>query len=250
MEFNPFDPATIADPYPLYEQMRRETPMYWCEEFGGWMVTRYADARDLLRDPQRFSSERQAARRPQRNAGPYLGRNILNADPPDHTRLRRLVVREFTPRASDAWAPRIEAIVEELMADLEPAGTFDVMDGLAVPLPVRVIAEMLGVPPEDRALFKRWSDDTVTPILPNTPEDEAARRMQSRDDLAQYFRDAITAARARSEPRADLISSLVAARDQGDQLSEDELLSVVVLLLLAGNETTTNLIGNGTLALN
>jgi unspecific monooxygenase len=219
MNFNPFDPATIADPYPSYEVMRREAPMYWCEEFGGWMVTRYADARDVLRDPQRFSSERQAARRPQRNAGPYLGRNILNADAPDHTRLRRLVVREFTPRASDAWAPRIEAIVDELMADLEPGGAFDVMDGLAVPLPVRVIAEMLGVPPEDRALFKRWSDDVVTPILPNTPDGEAAHRMQSRDELAQYFRDAIAAARARPERRTDLISSLVAARDEGDQLS-------------------------------
>jgi cytochrome P450 len=250
MQFDPFDPATIADPYPLYEVLRQEAPIFWCEPFGGWMLSRYAEAHAVLRDPQRFSSERQTANRPQiRTAGPYLGRNILNADPPHHTRLRKLVVREFTPRASGAWVPRIAAIVDELLAELEPGGTFDVMEGLAVPLPVRVIAEMLGVPPEDRALFKRWSDDVVTPVLPSTPPDQAARRMQSREELAQYFRDAIAAARRRGERRRDLIGALVAARDEEDQLSEDELLSFVVLLLLAGNETTTNLIGNGTLAL-
>lgn len=249
MNFNPFDPSTIADPYPFYEAMRRDEPIRWCEEMSGWMLTRYADVRDVLRDAGRFSSERQTATRAPRNTAPYLGRNILNADPPDHTRLRRLVVREFTPRASGAWIPRIEAIVDELLAAVEPGGAFDVMEGLAVPLPVRVIAEMLGVPPEDHALFKRWSDDVVTPILPNTPPDEVTRQMQSREDLAQYFRDAIAAARRRPERRPDLIGSLVAARDEGDQLSEDELLSFLVLLLLAGNETTTNLIGNGVLAL-
>lgn len=250
MRFNPFDPETIANPYPLYEALRREGPIHWCEPLSAWMLTRYADARDVLRDAGRFSSERMNATRAQtRSGGLNLGRNILNADPPDHTRLRRLVVREFTPRAGDAWLPRIRTIVEELLDGLEAGSAFDVMEGLAGPLPVRVIAEMLGVPPEDHAIFRRWSDDTVTPDLPGTPEEERARRMKSRLDLAQYFRDAIAAARARSEPRADLISALVDARDQQDRLSEDELLSFVVLLLLAGNETTTNLIGNGTLAL-
>lgn len=250
IEFNPYDPSTIANPYPVYETLRRDAPIAWCEAMNSWTLARYDDLREVLRDAKRFSSDRtqgNAARAGDR--GLYLGRNVLNADPPDHTRLRRLVVREFTPRATNAWGDRVRATVDSLLAELEPGSAFDVMAGLASPLPVRVIAEMLGVPREDQALFKRWSDDVVTPVLPSTPEAEARRRMQSRLDLAQYFRDAIAAARSRSDRGENLINSLVAARDEGDQLSEDELLSFLVLLLLAGNETTTNLIGNGVLAL-
>src|SRR5215208_1177222 len=161
---------------------------------------------------------------------------VLNADPPKHTELRRLVNKAFTPRTVGAMEPRIRALIDELLDAAIVDGRLDVVEGLAYPLPVIVIAEMLGVPPEDRDLFKRWSDDAVTPVTPDTPEEEAQRRWQSVMELRQYFTEAI--ARRRREPGEDLVSLLVNARDEGNALTEEELLGFVVLLLLAGNETT------------
>jgi cytochrome P450 len=250
MDFNPFRPDVIADPYPHYEEMRRAGPITWNDQFAAWLVTGFDDCSAVLKDPERFSSERERRTTPnqmrQMQAGGRAA-TVLNSDPPKHTQLRNLVNKAFTPRSIAALEPRVRAIVDQALDEAIVDGQMDVVDGLAYPLPVTVIAEMLGVPPEDRALFKRWSDDAVTPVTPDTPEEEAQRRWRSVMDLREYFKDVI--ARRRRQPGDDLVSRLVTARDEGNALSEEELLAFVVLLLLAGNETTTNLISNGVLAL-
>src|SRR3990170_7334003 len=173
---------------------------------------------------------------------------MLTSDPHEHTRLRGLVNKAFTPRAVERLRPHIQQIVDGLLAGVVEAGRMDVIQDLAYPLPVIVIAEMLGISPQDRAQFKKWSTDiaatTGGPLL--APE-VLERARQSAIELADYFRGVI--ARRRREPQDDLISALIAAEEQGQVLSEDELLATCILLLVAGNETTTNLIGNGMLAL-
>lgn len=250
MDFNPFRQDVIADPYPYYEALRAQGPLVWNDQFGGWLLLGYDDCAAVLKDVTRFSSERERrttqSQMRQMEAGTRAP-TVLNSDPPKHTELRRLVNRAFTPRTIGAMEAQIRALVDGLLDHALADGGMDVVDGLAYPLPVIVIAEMLGVSPQDRADFRRWSDDAVTPVLPHTPEAEAQRRLQSVIALRAYLTEAI--ARRRREPGEDLISLLVHAADQGSKLSEDELLAFVVLLLLAGNETTTNLIANGVLAL-
>ena len=254
MHFNPFRIEVIADPDPYYEEMRRTAPLIFNEQLGSWLLTGFDDCAAVLKDAARFSSERQRRTTPGQvrqmrdmQGGASRAPTVLNADPPKHTELRRLVNKAFTPRTVGAMEPRIRALIDELLDAAIVDGRLDVVEGLAYPLPVIVIAEMLGVPPEDRDLFKRWSDDAVTPVTPDTPEEEAQRRWQSVMELRQYFTEAI--ARRRREPGEDLVSLLVNARDEGNALTEEELLGFVVLLLLAGNETTTNLISNGVFAL-
>src|SRR5262249_52961945 len=174
----------------------------------------------------------------------------LNADPPRHTRLRLLVNKAFTPRTVEGLAPFVRGFVEEALGKALARGRMDVMADLAFPLPATVIAEMLGVPPEDRDCFKRWSDES-TAVVGNLPSnlspDVLRRSLAATEELQEYFRGIIAARRA--EPRRDLLSALVKAQEEGDRLSDEELLANSVLLLNAGHETTTNLIGNGTLAL-
>ena len=250
MDFNPFHSDVIANPYPHYEEMRRAGPITWNDQFAAWLVTGFDDCNAVLKDPARFSSERERRTTPnqmrQMQAGGRAA-TVLSSDPPKHTQLRTLVNKAFTPRSIAALEPRVRTLVDQMLDEAIVGGRMDVVEGLAYPLPVTVIAEMLGVPPEDRTLFKRWSDDAVTPVTPDTPEEEAQRRWKSVTELREYFKEAI--ARRRREPGDDLVSRLVTARDEGDALSEEELLAFVVLLLLAGNETTTNLISNGVLAL-
>jgi hypothetical protein len=172
---------------------------------------------------------------------------MLGSDPPQHSRLRRLVSRDFTPRRIRDLEPRIREIAKELLDKVQAKGSFDVMADLANVLPVTVIAEMLGVPPELNAKFKHWSDtiiggDNNVPGAPQPPES-----IRAIDELGDYFTAEIE--KRRSTPGPDLVSALVAAHDEGDVMSAADLLSFVTLLLVAGNETTTNLIGNGTLAL-
>jgi cytochrome P450 len=249
-----FGPRMLADPYPYYARLRALDPVHWAEQIGGWVLTRYADVITVLRSPD-VSSERATAAR--QRVGPEFraldevrSHSMLNTDAPRHTRLRLLVNKAFTPHTVERLAPFIRSFVDKALAAAQAHGRMDVMAELAFPLPATVIAEMLGVPPEDRNRFKKWSDDT-TAVLGNVESnlspDLLRKSVAAMGDLLAYFRGII--ARRRAEPRDDLLSALVKAQEEGDRLSDDELLANCVLLLNAGHETTTNLIGNGTLAL-
>jgi cytochrome P450 len=250
VHFNPMDPGFIADPYPTYHALRATDPVHQ-SPLGFWVLTRYEDVATVLRDP-RFAKEAIAAFVAARFGvvPPGMGLSMLDRDPPDHTRLRGLVSKAFTPRVVEALRPRIQQIVDGLLDRLEGATSMDLIADFAYPLPVIVICEMLGVPVEDRDRFKEWGLDIARGLdaiwLP--PDSEVTRRaMASRTALTGYFRGLIAERRAR--PRGDLLSALIAAEEAGDTLTESELLATCILLLVAGHETTVNLIGNGTLAL-
>ena len=250
VHFNPMDPEFIADPYPTYHRLRAEDPVHH-SPLGFWVLTRYEDVVAALRDP-RLVKEPIAAFVAARfgAAMPAMGLSMLDRDPPDHTRLRSLVNKAFTPRVVEALRPHIQKIVDGLLARVEGARTMDLIEEFAYPLPVTVICQMLGVPVEDRERFKQWGLDIargLDAILLPPDSDVARRSAAARRALAEYFRALI--AERRAAPRGDMLSDLIAAEEAGDKLSEDELLATCILLLVAGHETTVNLIGNGTLAL-
>jgi cytochrome P450 len=255
--FDPASPEHWSDPYPTYARLREEDPVHLREGPGlrCWWLTRYQDVAAVLRDP-RFSARRvpselsaPGAHERIRRLGELLSHMLLVHDPPDHTRLRGLVGKAFTPRVAERLRPRIESIVDGLLGAALARGTgrMDAIRDLATPLPVVVIAELLGVPTRDQMRFKRWSDDIAVVMDGTVRGAGLPRAAESAGELCEYLR-AIFAARRR-DPQGDLVSGLVAARDRGDSLSEEELVATCVLLLLAGHETTTNLIGNGLLAL-
>jgi len=256
VQYNPFIPEVHANPYPMYARLRAEDPIHWSPLMEAWVLTRYDDVVAVLTD-SRFSADRRQARnrfadeiaRREEEFGPFgRTRTMLTSDPPEHTRLRRLVSKAFTPRMVEGLRPRIQAIVDELLDDAAQNGRMDVIRDLAYPLPVIVIAEMLGVPPEHRDQFKHWSDEIVGVLGgPLVPQETLERSRAAVHELAGYLQGVI--AERRREPREDLVSGLIAAEEQGQILSEDEMLATAMLLLVAGNETTTNLIGNGMLAL-
>ncbi len=246
--FNPWDLNFRANPYPYYKPLLAG-PQRILDVFGPTaMVARYADVTAVLHDHARFSSEQPRSRFELPNEGPFAGaRTMLFSDPPAHTRLRRLVSRDFTPRRIRDLEPRIREITNDLIDRAEREGELDAMSGFANALPVMVIAEMLGVPRDHYEQFKEWSDavvagDNTLPGTPLPPQFHAATKA-----LRSYFAAEIE--RRRNHPGADLVSALVAAHDDAEAMDADELLAFVLLLLLAGNETTTNLIGNGMLAL-
>src|SRR5215468_1154406 len=248
--FNPMAPEFVADPYPTYHQLRALDPVHQ-SPLGFWVLTRYEDVVAALRD-QRFAKEPLAAFVAARFGLPLpgAGLSMLDRDPPHHTRLRGLVSKAFTPRVVEVLRPRVQDLVDGLIDAVQDQGSMDLIDDFAYPLPVVVICEMLGVPVEDREHFRRWGLDIARGLdsimLP--PDSEVARRsMSSRSELSDYFRRLI--AERRKAPRADLLSGLIAAEEAGDKLNEEELLATCILLLVAGHETTVNLIGNGTLAL-
>jgi len=250
LQFNPMDPDFVADPYPMYHRLRTEDPVHH-SPLGFWVLTRYDDVVAALRDP-RLAKEAIAAFVAARVGAPIpaLGLSMLDRDPPDHTRLRGLVSKAFTPRVVEGLRPRIQQVVDGLLDDVAAARSMDLIEQFAYPIPVVVICEMLGVPVADHERFKGWSLDLArgldTILLP--PDSEVGRRsVAARHGLADYFRELI--AERRRTPRGDMLSTLIAAEEAGDKLSENELLATCILLLIAGHETTVNLIGNGTLAL-
>jgi len=256
VQYNPFIPEVHANPYPMYARLRAEDPVHWSALMEAWVLTRYDDVVAVLTD-SRFSADRRQARnrfadeiaRREEEFGPFgRTRTMLTSDPPEHTRLRRLVSKAFTPRMVEGLRPRIQEIVDELLDAVAQNGRMDVIRDLAYPLPVIVIAEMLGVPPEHRDQFKHWSDEIVGVLGgPLVPQETLERSRVAVHELAEYLRGVIV--ERRREPREDLVSGLIAAEEQGQILSEDEMLATAMLLLVAGNETTTNLIGNGMLSL-
>ncbi len=238
-------PENLDNPYPLYAMARQFQPFGYRPELQAWNAFLYEDCRTILRDPKRFSSDSQR-NLPRAERQPT---SILNLDPPRHTQLRELVNRAFTPRMVQQLVPRIRAITDELLAAVEPAGSIDLISDLAYPLPVIVIAEILGVPAEDRADFKRWSDVVAASLGTGVPIEREEGGTSPRDvpdqtikEMSAYFGTVVDA--RQREPRQDLISALIAAEVEGEKLSRDEILIFCILLLVAGNETTTNLIGN------
>jgi len=249
--YNPLLPEFHANPYPFYRRLREQDPVH-ASPLGAWILTRYDDAVMVLRDP-RFGREGMADLLEARlgyDTDVSHTRDMLFRDPPDHTRLRGLVSRAFTPRVVEAMRPHIQDIVDGLLDRLEAGHGMDVIEDLAYPLPVTVICEMLGVPIADQNVFKQWSADIArsldAAILPADSE-VIPRGREARDALRAYLRSLI--ATRRKSPRADLLSALIAVEEEGSKLSEGELVSTCALLLIAGHETTVNLIGNGLLAL-
>ena len=245
-----------ADPYPAYRRLRERDPVHRTRALGGWVFTRHADAQAILRD-LRFSNDTTLqpgsgrVRRDLIEAGvidPNEPRvfNLLEIDPPEHTRLRKLVNKAFTTRAVADLRPRAEKIVEERLDTIAARGEMDVIRDLASPLPLIVIAEMLGIPTDEREQLKHWSDEMVRSV--GSPSfDDTLRATRAVREFRQYLAGVV--AERRREPREDLLSALLAVEDEGDRLSEGEVYMLIGLLMVAGNETTTNLIGNGTLAL-
>src|SRR5712691_7937508 len=231
------------DPYPMYRYLHAAAPVQWSDVLEAWTLARYTDVVESLTDP-RYSADRA----PEVDEGYSIAKSMLVSDPPDHTRLRALVQKAFTPRMVEQLRPRIGSIVRELIDRISTrGGQFDIITDLVYPLPVVVIAELLGVPPEDRETFRDWSAALAASLDPLVSEEAALRAVQARDALHEYLRGII--AERRRAPRSDLISALVAVEEQGEILSEPELVVMCTLLLIAGHETTVNLIGNGMLAL-
>jgi cytochrome P450 len=249
--WNPLQPELVTDPYPIYQQLREADPVH-LSPMGAWVLTRHADVSAVLRDPRFGRAGYQDLLLTILGPGPMqhsFSQWMLFVDPPDHTRLRTLVSQAFTPRVIEALRPHIQQLVDRLLDNVEDSHSMDLMAQLAYPLPVMVICEMLGVPDQDRDRFHDWSFAlalaldiaTVTPAIVEAGNAAAV-------GLTDYFHDLVRE-RRRAPREGDLLSGLIAAEEQGDRLTEDELLATCVLLFFAGHETTVNLIGNGVLAL-
>lgn len=238
VSYDPTSTSILSDPYDTYDRLRTHDPVHRMRLINGWVLTRYEDVDMVLRDHRRFSKN---------DGREDEYRSMLHHDPPDHTRLRSLVSKAFTPRAVRELHPRVQRIVEEMLNDLEGKDRFDLIESLAFPMPVIVIAEMLGVPAQDMDRFKHWSNDVSLTIEPSLREDQIRRVERASEELYEYFEGIIE--ERRREPRDDMITALLNAEDEGDKLTHEELLGTLILLLVAGNETTRNLIGNGMRAL-
>jgi cytochrome P450 len=234
------DDESPLNPFPYYERMRESAPVFHDGQSGSWHVFRYEDVERVLSEHGTFSS-RMGGDEPS-ETGQLFAASLITADPPRHRQLRSLVTQAFTPRAVDALAPRITALAQELLDGVAPRGSADLIEELAYPLPVIVIAELMGIPAEDRDRFKLWSDVIVSQTQSGTPTaDHSATNLE----MTEYFLALIE--HRRRSPGNDLISNLLSAEIDGQKLSVPELLGFCALLLVAGNETTTNLIGNAVL---
>ncbi len=238
--YDPFSHELHDDPYPVYRTLRDEHPLYYCEARDTWVLSRFDDVWDAVHDPATFCSGQGVFP----GLGEYNPDQILPVknmkDPPRHTQLRSLVNRAFTRRRIADREETIREIARDLVETFADAGGGDLVEDLAKPLPTIVIADLLGVPREDRKAFRHWSDQ----MIQDNPDDPAAAAtaMEGGANLLAYFADLI--AERRRSPRDDLLTALITAEIDGEHLSEDELLGMCVLLLVAGNETTTNLVSN------
>ena len=238
VSYDPTSAGILSDPYDTYDRLRTRDPVHRMRLINGWVLTRYEDVDAVLRDHRRFSKD---------DGVEDEYRSMLHHDPPDHTRLRSLVSKAFTPRAVRELHPRVERIVDDLLNELEGKDRFDLIESLAFPMPVTVIAEMLGVPAQDMDRFENWSNDISLTIEPSLRDDQIRRVERATEELYEYFEGIIE--ERRREPQDDMITALLNVEDEGDRLTHEELLGTLVLLLVAGNETTRNLIGNGMRAL-
>jgi cytochrome P450 len=225
------------DIYEWYLHMLETDRVYFDPRRGAWLVFGYDDVQHVLLNPQVFSSERSL--KPDGSVDAILGGSILGMDPPRHRQLRALVSQAFTPQMVARLEPRIREIVQTLLASVQEQDHMDLVDDLAFPLPILVIAELLGIPASDRAQFRQWSSDFVAP--------DFALRMVTAQSIALYFQDLLT--ERRKKPQEDLLSSFVTTAIDGQQLPDAEILGLCLLLLIAGHETTTGLISNAVLCL-
>jgi cytochrome P450 len=257
IDYKPNDPAVLADPFPLYARLRDEDPVHWSPRLKAWVVTRYDDVKRICLDTAGMSSDRLRpffATLPGAEAAKvgelirYLTLWMVFRDPPEHTRLRRLAAKVFNVRSIHALRPNVEALTAWLLDSLDGREEFDFIADFAMPLPALVIIDMLGAPREELARLKRLSDDMALFIgsARDVPEkyDRAAAGTR---EMAGIFRELIAARRAAPQP--DLLSQLVTLEDEGDRLSDDELVATCILLLFAGHETTTHHLANGLRAL-
>ncbi|MDQ6778844.1 MAG: cytochrome P450 [Actinomycetota bacterium] len=247
------DPEILADPYPLYQQLRTEDPVHWDPYLHAWVVTRYADVVEVL---HRFSAER--THTPEKLAAlgmeqlapiaQVMVRQMLFLDPPQHNRVRGLAAVAFTPRRVERLRSHIEEIADSLLDRVDSRGEMDIMEELANPLPAIVTAEMLGVPTEDHRRLKDWSQDFAE-MLGNFQHNpgRAAKVAVSLEEMTAYFQEAVRS--QATHPTEGLVNALTVAEVDGDRLTEDEVVANVIVTLVGGQETTTNLIGNGLLAL-
>jgi cytochrome P450 len=251
IKFNPFIPEFYVNPYPTYHRLQVEDPVH-LSSIGAWVITRYADVAKALRDPRLSSkpseissySNRQESNSP---VASFISDILFFRDPPDHTRLRKLVGKVFNSRVVEEMRTRIQEIVNELINQIEDKGTLDIVADLARPLPVTVIARILGIPPEERNRLKQWSHWLSYIFDPMKTSNVSQQLNQSILEFRDYLTYLI--AKRRQHPQNDLISALIQARDEHDKLSEEELLVTCMLLFVSGEETTVNLIGNGMLSL-
>ncbi|MEU0201925.1 MULTISPECIES: cytochrome P450 [unclassified Streptomyces] len=255
--FDPWDPAFLADPYPAYAELRARGRVHWFEPTNQWLVPHHADVSALLRDRRlgrtyqhRFTHEEFGRTAPPPEQEPFHTLNdhgMLDLEPPDHTRIRRLVSKAFTPRTVERLKPYVRGLADELAAALVERGGGDLLKDVAEPLPVAVIAEMLGIPESDRAPLRPWSADICGMYELNPSAETAAKAVRASVEFSDYLRELIAA--RRKEPGEDLVSGLIAAHDEGDRLTEQEMISTCVLLLNAGHEATVNATVNGWYAL-
>ncbi|MEJ8658719.1 MULTISPECIES: cytochrome P450 [Streptomyces] len=251
--FAPWSPAFVADPYPAYADLRARGRVHWFEPTRQWLVPHHADVSALLRDRRlgrtylhRFSHEEFGRTPPPAAHEPFHTLNdngLLDLEAPDHTRIRRLVTKAFTPRTVQELEPTVRRLAAGLVGKLVGNGGGDLLAEVAEPLPVAVIAEMLGIPEADRDPLRPWSADICGMYELNPSEETAARAVRASLEFSAYLRELI--AERRKEPGQDLISALIAAYDEGDRLSEQEMVSTCVLLLNAGHEATVNTTANG-----
>ena len=251
--YNPFDPAFRADPYPFYDRLRSEAPAF-DTGFGLVVLTRYADVGHALRSND-FSRDLEANATPRedpisqrrRQRASQGSKSILNLDPPDHTRLRRLVSKAFTPTAIEALRQRIETQVDEVLDRAAERGSMELVDELAFPVPFQVISDLLDIPNDRAEEMREWGQLLTAALEPTTTLETFDAAEEALGKMGPYLVDVVES--RRRNLGSDVLSGLIVAEEEGDRLSTEELLSFVVLLYVAGHETTVNLIGNGMLAL-
>jgi cytochrome P450 len=250
--FNPAAPEVIRDPYPWFDVLRERDPVH-AGVHGMWFLTRFADVDRVLRDHKTFVrgsfSETLSRSWGENSLNEVMSKFMFALDPPDHTRLRRLVARSFTRLKMERLRPRMREIARDLLdlAMTKEADTFDVIEDLAYPLPLQIVCEILGVPYEDRDLLRRWTCDLTPTVDVAISQDVKARGIEAAAAFKGYFRALIT--QRRRSRQDDLLSELLDAEEHGDRLTEREIVTLSVTLLIAGHENVTNLIGNGVLAL-
>jgi cytochrome P450 len=247
MQFDIRDPEFRADPYPFYDLLRENAPVFYWEEWGLWFLTRYDDCNNLLRDNCLGRGELTSFPDAEKALWEMMSKWMLTQDPPDHTRLRGLVHKAFTPRIVEQMRNEIQAITDSLLDKVQADGRMDIIADLAYPLPVTVIARMFDVPEKDYALFHGWSNALARSLDYTDDPNVYIAATKAAEEFTAYLRELV--AERRNHLGEDLLSALIQAKEAGDSLTEAELFATCTLLLTAGHETTINLIGNGTLAL-
>lgn len=253
--FNPFLSEHRRDPHATWKRLREATPIFYSRAFGAWMVTRYDDCLELLRGPATSADRSQLPlfrvikwfNRGEVDFSGFMQRNLLMLEGADHRRLRGLVSKAFTPKRVAALRPRLETLADELYDEAAKRGEMELVSDFAFPFPVTAIAELLGVPAADREQFRAWTSDLTQVLDPLQGSDGAEPMRRATRALYAYFRPLLAARRA--EPQDDLMSAMIEAEEDGQQLEENDLLALCTLLLVAGQETTANLIGNSVVAL-